>query len=71
MNDEIKKPEEITDVPLPELSQTVEVAPTLAQSAAAAGNLSGDELKNVVGGTPPEKPTESISLNFSKTHLEY
>jgi type VI protein secretion system component Hcp len=107
MDETKKQPEEITDVLLPELSQTdlaqvaggagtgkvnfqdfhftqsvqkssplLEVTPTLAQSAAAAGELSGDELSNVVGGgtktqAPAEKPTESISLNFSKTHLEY
>jgi type VI protein secretion system component Hcp len=55
-------------------SPLTEVAPTLAQPA--AGELSGDELNNVVGGgtkaqVPAEKPTESLSLNFGKINLEY
>jgi type VI protein secretion system component Hcp len=57
-------------------SPLLEVAPTLAQSAAAAGELSGSELNNVVGGgtktqAPAKGPTESISLNFPKINLEY
>jgi type VI protein secretion system component Hcp len=107
MDETKKQPEEITDVPVPELSQIdleqvaggagtgkvnfqdfhftqtvqknsplLEVAPTLAQSAAAAGELSGGELNNVVGGgtktqAPAKEPAESISLNFPKINLEY
>jgi hypothetical protein len=75
MDETKKQPEEITDVPLPELSQTVEIAPTLARSA-AAGELSGDELNNVVGGgtktqAPAKGPTESISLPYDKINFEY
>jgi hypothetical protein len=76
MDETKKQPEEITDVPLPELSQTVEVAPTLARSAAAAGELSGDELNSVVGGgtktqAPAKGPSESIVLDYPKINLEY
>jgi hypothetical protein len=75
MDETKKQPEEITDVPLPELSQTAEVVPTLARSA-AAGELSGGELNSVVGGgtktqAPAEKPTESISLPYDKINFEY
>ncbi len=76
MDETKKQPEEITDAPLPELFQTAEVVPTLARSAAAAGELSGDELNSVVGGgtktQPPAKgPAESIILNYPKVDFEY
>ncbi len=76
MDETKKQPEEITDIPLPELSQTAKVVPTLARSATAAGELSGDELNSVVGGgtktqAPAKEPTESITLNYPKINIEY
>lgn len=41
-------------------------------ASGATGELTGDDLRNVVGGTQAkEAPTESVSLNFGKIAYKY
>ena len=59
MSDEIKKPEEITDVPLPEKELSAEDLNTVT-----GGSVLGDIVRAALA--PAKQPTESITLNFTK-----